>query len=57
MNFKNPVFIGMFAGSTAGGIIASLMGADPLSMTSAIFSFLGGAVGIYIGYKLRSVSL
>ena len=54
MNPKTIILIGMFIGSTAGSLLASVFGADYLSLTSALMSFVGGAVGIYVAYKIAN---
>ena len=54
MNSKTIIFVGMFVGSTAGSLLASVFGADYLSLTSALLSFIGGAVGVYFGYKIAN---
>lgn len=42
----------MIVGGVVGGYIPSIWGAGMLSMSSIIFSALGGFLGIYIGYNL-----
>jgi len=42
----------MFVGSTLGGLLPSLWGADAFSGSSLVFSAMGGALGIYAGFKL-----
>jgi hypothetical protein len=42
----------MVIGSTLGGFVPSLWGADMLSLSGIIFSAVGGFLGIYIGYKI-----
>jgi uncharacterized membrane protein YeaQ/YmgE (transglycosylase-associated protein family) len=44
----------MFIGSTVGGFVPSLWGAGVFSFSSIIFSSLGAAAGIYIGYKIST---
>jgi uncharacterized membrane protein YeaQ/YmgE (transglycosylase-associated protein family) len=46
------VYIGLFVGSTIGGIIPELWGADMFSISSMVFSAVGAIIGIYIGFKL-----
>ena len=41
----------MIVGTTLGGLIPSLWGGDLLSLSSIIFTTLGGAAGIYLGFK------
>ena len=54
MPTKLLIFIGMTVGSTIGGYIPTLFGADFISYTSFIFSGIGAIIGIYIGYKLSN---
>ena len=42
----------MAIGSTIGGFIPSLWGADMFSLSPLIFGSIGGIIGIYIGFKL-----
>ncbi len=44
----------MFIGSTIGSIIPSLWGADMFSLWGIFLSALGGAIGIYFGFKLSN---
>jgi hypothetical protein len=48
---KKIVMIGMVIGSFIGGYVPTFFGAGVFSMTSVIFGFLGGVVGIYLAYK------
>lgn len=54
MNTKAFVMTGMIVGTTLGGLIPMLWGADFLSFSSFLFEALGGIVGIWIGYKIGS---
>ncbi|MCX6753359.1 MAG: hypothetical protein NTW62_03395 [Candidatus Nomurabacteria bacterium] len=54
MNSKSLIFIGTIIGSTLGGYIPTLWGADAFSFSSIIFSSLGAILGIYIGFKLSN---
>ena len=49
---KKFIYIFMFIGSTVGGFIPTLWGAGVLSLSGLFFSFLGGLLGIYVGYKI-----
>ena len=52
--FQNKfIFLCLFIGSTIGGYIPLLWGDNFLSMTSVLFSGVGGLAGIYIGYSLQ----
>jgi hypothetical protein len=44
--------IGMIIGSTLGGFVPLIWGADLLSFWSIIFTAIGGFAGIWLGYKL-----
>jgi predicted MFS family arabinose efflux permease len=52
MSQKSTIWWGMAIGSTLGGFVPSLWGADMLSLSGIIFSAVGGFLGIYIGYKI-----
>jgi len=55
MSTKTLIWVGMFVGSFIGGYIPALWGVDVLSMTSIIFSTLGGIGGIFGGYYLSKL--
>ncbi len=42
----------MFVGSTIGGFIPMMWGADMFSFSSVIFNAIGAIVGIYLGFKM-----
>jgi hypothetical protein len=50
MSRKKLIMLGMVAGSIAGGYLPSLFGFDGL-MISLLGSYIGGIIGIWIGYK------
>lgn len=53
MNRSKPlVWIGLFVGSTVGGMIPSLWGASFLSVSSVFLSGVGAIAGIYVGFKI-----
>jgi len=52
MTPKQVIWIGTIVGSTIGGFIPDLWGAGLFSFSSILFSALGAAAGIYIGFKL-----
>ena len=45
------IWIGLFAGSTAGGMVPKLWGASMFSGWGVLFSVIGGFAGIWAGYK------
>jgi hypothetical protein len=46
------IWIGMLAGSVLGGFVPGLWGSGVLSLGSIACSGIGGAAGIWIGYRL-----
>ena len=46
------IWLGLFVGSTLGGLVPSLWGDDMLSVSSVLLSGVGGVVGIVLGYRL-----
>jgi uncharacterized membrane protein YeaQ/YmgE (transglycosylase-associated protein family) len=52
MSTKSFIWIGMFVGSTIGGFIPMMWGADMFSFSSVIFNAIGAIVGIYLGFKM-----
>ena len=52
MESKKLIWLGVFVGSTIGGFIPMLWGADAFSFSSILFSSLGAIFGIYLGFKL-----
>jgi predicted MFS family arabinose efflux permease len=46
------IWLGLFVGSTVGGLVPSLWGADMLSFSSVLLSGVGGVLGIWLGYRL-----
>jgi hypothetical protein len=46
------IWIGMLAGSVLGGFVPELWGSGVLSLGSVACSGIGGAAGIWIGYRL-----
>jgi hypothetical protein len=52
MNEKPLIWVGMFLGSTLGGLIPLLWGADLFSFSSIIFGTVGALFGIWISFKL-----
>ncbi len=54
MNQKGIIMLFLGIGSIVGGFIPSLWGAGSFSMSSILFTAIGGFAGIYIGYKISS---
>jgi len=52
MESKKFIMIGMVVFSAIGGFVPSLWGESNFSMTSILFTALGGGFGIWLGYKL-----
>lgn len=52
MSRKTLIWIGLILGSALGGFTPLLWGADPLSLSAAFLSFLGGALGIWAVFKI-----
>jgi len=50
MSQKKLIMLGMMVGSIAGGYLPALFGLDDF-MVSLLGSFIGGIIGIWIGYK------
>jgi len=51
MRDRPLIWIGLFVGSTIGGMIPELWGAGMISFSSIILSGAGGMAGIYLGFK------
>lgn len=49
---KLLIGIGMFSGSTIGSYIPILWGGSLFSITSILWSVIGGLVGIWMGYRI-----
>jgi len=52
MSRKSIIMFGMIIGSTVGGYLPTLLGAEALSFSSLIVSFIGGVLGIWLAFKL-----
>jgi len=51
MNAKSMIWLGMFVGSTVGGLVPGMWGAGFLSLSGLVCSSLGAFAGIWLGYK------
>ena len=52
MSRKTMIIIGMIVGSTAGGALATTLGAGGLSLTSVLGKGFGAILGIWLAFKL-----
>lgn len=52
MEKQKLVWFGVFVGSTVGGFIPTLWGDSFMSMSSVIFTAIGGFLGIWLGWKI-----
>ncbi len=52
MSGKKLIWLGMFIGSTIGGMLPSMWGDDMLSVTGVLLSAVGGLAGIWAGYRV-----
>jgi hypothetical protein len=48
---KKLIWLGFIVGSIVGSLVPTLWGAGMLSVSSFVLSAVGGAVGIWAGYK------
>ena len=49
---QRRIWVGVLIGSTLGGWIPELWGADLFSYSSVLLSGAGGFVGLWIGYQM-----
>lgn len=57
MGSKGLIYLFMFVFGWLGSYIPTLWGADAFGLASVVGSFLGGALGIWLGFKLhKSIS-
>jgi predicted MFS family arabinose efflux permease len=52
MPSRTLVWVAILTGSTIGGVIPELWGAEMLSFTSLLLSGIGGLVGLWIAFKM-----
>jgi predicted MFS family arabinose efflux permease len=50
-HMRSAIWIGIFIGSTIGGFIPELWGADMLSYSGVLFSGVGAVVGLWLGSR------
>lgn len=48
---RSRIWLGIFIGSTVGGFVPELWGADLLSPWSILFSGIGAFVGLWLGSR------
>jgi len=51
---KKVVMLGMVFGSTIGGYIPTMFGADSFSLSCVFWGFVGGLLGIWLTFKFLS---
>jgi hypothetical protein len=49
---KTFIWLGLFVGSTIGGLVPTLWGGDMFSLAGIGLSMLGAIAGIFAGYRL-----
>ena len=49
---KRVIMLGMVVGSTVGGYLPTLFGADIFSLYSILGTLIGGGLGIWLSFKL-----
>jgi hypothetical protein len=49
---KSFIWLGLFVGSTIGGMVPMLWGGSALSISSVFFGAVGGILGIWAGYRI-----
>ncbi len=49
---KKVIYLFMIIGGLIGGYVPAIWGASYFSMSSIIGNFVGGALGLYLGYRL-----
>ena len=52
MSLKAMVRLGILIGSTVGGYVPTLWGAEIISFSCLLSSILGGLLGVWIAYKI-----
>ncbi|MBI5126776.1 MAG: hypothetical protein HZA80_03370 [Candidatus Taylorbacteria bacterium] len=52
MDSKKLIWFGMIAGSFIGSIIPMTWGASSLSISSIVFTAIGGCIGIILAFKI-----
>ncbi len=55
MSPKSFIWLGLFLGSGLGSAIPLLWGGGVLSISSVIFTAIGGIAGIWLGFKLSKL--
>jgi len=52
MDTKKIIMVGVTVGLFLGSFIPALWGANELSISSVLFSAVGGSIGVWIAFKL-----
>jgi len=52
MSQKFWITLGLIVGSTAGSYVPTIFGGSLLGLASVFGTFIGGIIGVWIGYKL-----
>ena len=55
MQTPRAIWVGIFIGSTIGGAIPQLWGANIFSFSSVILGAVGAFAGLYVGFKLSQL--
>lgn len=55
MNTKTLIWIGVAVGSTLGSLVPELWGSSVFSVSSVVFSTIGGVLGIWGGYRISQM--
>ncbi len=46
------IWLGVFVGSTIGAFVPDLWGASAFSLSSILWSAIGGIAGVWVGYRI-----
>ncbi|HTY39497.1 MAG TPA: hypothetical protein VMC43_00160 [Candidatus Paceibacterota bacterium] len=52
MSPKAITMLGMVVGSTLGGLLPMLWGADAFSLSAVFFTAIGGILGTWLGFRI-----
>ena len=51
MSLKQWVWLGLFVGSTVGGLVPMIWGESAFSVSGFVGNLVGGIVGVWAGYE------